>query len=118
MLGRHLTMAGLCAATLILFLLSTPVMRAKVTKHNSPQNTCKQGFVWREAFPGDYVCVVPKTRSDAASDNRLTNSRRIPNCKQGFVWREASPSDLVCVYPIVREQTAEDNRRAPDRRQL
>ena len=22
-------------------------------------DTCKQGYVWRDAIPGDHVCVVP-----------------------------------------------------------
>jgi len=39
-------------------------------------STCKQGYVWREAFPGDLVCVPPQTRAQAAEDNRLANSRR------------------------------------------
>ena len=76
MLGKHLTIAGLCAAMLILFLLSTPAMRAKATKHNLPQDTCKQGFVWREASPSDLVCVYPTVREQAAEDNRLAPYRR------------------------------------------
>ena len=32
-------------------------------------NTCKQGFVWREAFNGDVVCVTPQSRSRAWADN-------------------------------------------------
>lgn len=36
---------------------------------------CKPGFVWREAFPGDFVCVEPHVRSRVAEDNRLAHAR-------------------------------------------
>ena len=39
-------------------------------------DTCLQGYVWREAVPGDYVCVTPETRAQAAQDNSLAASRR------------------------------------------
>jgi hypothetical protein len=32
-------------------------------------DTCKLGFVWREAFTGDHVCVPPSERSRAKMDN-------------------------------------------------
>jgi hypothetical protein len=79
--------------------------------------TCKSGFVWREAFPNDFVCVTPQIRSQTAADNAQASTRRSPNggaygpntCKSGFVWREARPSDLVCVLPQAREQARSDN---------
>ena len=68
---------------------------------------CLPGYVWREAFEGDHVCVTPATRSQAAADNAAAAARREPNggaygpdsCKPGFVWRVARPEDLVCVTP-------------------
>ncbi len=86
---------------------------------------CKQGYVWREAFAGDHVCVTPQTRAQAGQDNGLAASRRAPGggafgadtCLQGFVWREASPSDHVCVPPATRAQAAADNAQAASRRQ-
>ncbi len=42
-------------------------------------NTCLNGFVWREAFPGDAVCVKPQVRSDAKADNAAAVSRRDPS---------------------------------------
>jgi hypothetical protein len=85
---------------------------------------CIQGYVWREAIPGDHVCVTPEVRDQAAEDNRLADSRRSPTggdygpdtCLQGYVWREAVPSDHVCVTPETRDQAAEDNRLADSRR--
>ena len=87
-------------------------------------DTCRQGYVWREAFPGDHVCVPPKSRAQAADDNSHARSRVQPGggpygpdtCRQGYVWREARPSDHVCVVPTTREQTARENRLAPSRR--
>ncbi|MFF3556938.1 hypothetical protein ACFYXL_26420 [Streptomyces tsukubensis] len=83
--------------------------------------TCANGFVWREAFAGDQVCVPPAIRSQSWSENALGPSRREPNggpygpdtCKQGFVWREARPSDRVCVPPPSRDQARSDNANAP-----
>ena len=31
--------------------------------------TCISGFVWREAFPGDAVCVIPSRRAAVAREN-------------------------------------------------
>jgi hypothetical protein len=88
------------------------------------QDTCRQGFVWREAFPGDHVCVSPGTRSQASQDNSQAGARRQPGggpygpntCVQGYVWREARPNDLVCVTPETRAQAASDNAQASARR--
>ena len=86
-------------------------------------NTCLQGFVWRDAFPGDTVCVKTLTRAMAKVDNAAAPSRRDAStgygafgCKQGFVWREAREDDLVCVTPAVRDQTYADNAAADERR--
>jgi beta-lactam-binding protein with PASTA domain len=88
-------------------------------------NTCIRGYIWREAFPGDRVCVNPQTRVGAVDDNRSAGGRieRDPSkrhsgpdtCVQGLVWREARPGDHVCVVPEVRERTAEDNKTAASR---
>ena len=32
-------------------------------------DTCRSGFVWREAYPGDHVCVRPWVREQARRDN-------------------------------------------------
>jgi hypothetical protein len=31
--------------------------------------TCKSGYVWRQAYMGDYVCVTPATQKQVAADN-------------------------------------------------
>jgi hypothetical protein len=86
-------------------------------------DTCKQGYVWREAIPSDHVCVPPATRSQTAFDNSQAASRRNPTgpfgsdtCIQGYVWREAFPNDHVCVPPATRSQAAFDNSQAANRR--
>lgn len=79
-------------------------------------DTCAAGYVWRDAFPGDHVCVSPLSRSEAAEDNAAAPYRVDPygaygpnTCVNGFVWRAARPGDLVCVVPAVRSQTAAEN---------
>ncbi len=89
-------------------------------------DTCKQGFVWREARTSDHVCVTPTTRTATAEENRLASSRRQPGggaygpntCRQGFVWREAYSGDVVCVTPASRSRAHADNAAAPTRRVL
>jgi hypothetical protein len=97
----------------------------KAASNNLPYGaeTCKQGFVWREATAQDKVCVTPETRERVKADNAQETNRREPNgaygpntCKQGYVWRETIPSDYVCVTPEERSAATEDNSRARDRR--
>jgi hypothetical protein len=91
---------------------------SNVTLPNLPYgpDTCKQGFVWREAIANDHVCVRPESRTQAREDNNRAASRVDPfgawgptSCKQGYVWREVVPSDHVCVTPRVRQQTRDEN---------
>ncbi|MGW2376153.1 MULTISPECIES: hypothetical protein [Kitasatospora] len=81
-------------------------------------DTCRQGFVWRDARPGDHVCVIPQHRTDAASDNSQAGARTLQNgfCVSSFVWREAWAGDHVCVIPQHRTDAASDNSQADDRR--
>ncbi|GGP72024.1 hypothetical protein GCM10010185_51760 [Saccharothrix coeruleofusca] len=86
-------------------------------------DTCRQGWVWREAVPGDHVCVTPQTRQQSWDDNAQAAARREPGggpfgpdtCRQGWVWREAVPGDHVCVTPQTRWQALDDNGRAAAR---
>jgi hypothetical protein len=85
-------------------------------------DTCKQGYVWREAIPSDHVCVTPGTRQKTAEENSRAVSLRDPKgvygsntCKQGYVWREAFDGDAVCVTPDRREQAWADNAAADSR---
>ena len=84
---------------------------------------CVTGFVWREAGPGDKVCVTPQLRAQAAAENRAAGATRQPGggpygpntCRQGFVWREAIAGDVVCASPASRQQAAADNAAAASR---
>jgi hypothetical protein len=38
-------------------------------------DTCRTGFVWREAYPGDHVCVRPWVREQARRDNARSGYR-------------------------------------------
>jgi hypothetical protein len=78
-----------------------------------------EGYVWREAFDGDHVCVSPDTRERAKADNanaaELRWKKDNDECVQGAVWRLANPEDHVCVSQDTREQTAQDNELAYSR---
>lgn len=79
--------------------------------------TCQQGYVWRDAYNGDTVCVTPGDRDTAHAENAQAAARRSPNggpygpdtCKQGFVWRETRPADHVCVPPDRRDRARAQN---------
>jgi hypothetical protein len=108
-----------CIASVLVIVASSTI-----TAFGASPNTCRQGYVWREAYPGDYVCVSPEVRAQAAGDNSQSNARRAPGggpsgpdtCLSGFVWREARPEDHVCVTPQVHAQAASDNSQAAARR--
>lgn len=83
-------------------------------------DTCRTGYVWREAQPFDHVCVRPSSRTTAARENAVALSRIDPGgaygpftCITGFVWREAFPGDAVCVTPSRRSIVAQENAEAP-----
>jgi hypothetical protein len=85
-----------------------------------PNAPCLQGYVWRKAYSGDYVCVTPANRAQAADDNAAALSRVQPGggaygtytCKQGYVWRQVVSDDYTCVTPAVRSQAWYDNSQA------
>ena len=82
-------------------------------------NSCRQGYVWRNAFDGDVVCVPPARQTQVRIENGNAGSTRAGGsantCKSGFVWRAARPSDLVCVTPQSRAQVKLENDTAWDR---
>jgi hypothetical protein len=109
------------------------VTTAAYPLHSGP-DTCAPGFVWREAFPEDHVCVSPPRRDAVRTDNAQGPGRRagvcteemlrkqtcpfvIPDtCAQGYVWREARPEDRVCVAPPERDLVRQENATAHERR--
>ena len=104
-LAKHSTFAPLSAAVILAALGAmgsganpndhvcvTPAVRSQTAQENTQaaQNrepnggpygpdTCKQGFVWRDAFSGDHVCVIPSIRDEAATDNAAAASRMAAN---------------------------------------
>ena len=107
-------------STLVHISAAVVVAACAWTNARAADDTCRSGFVWREAFPGDHVCVAPPTRDQAAGDNSRADARRQPGggaygpdtCRSGYVWREAGANDRVCVTPQTRERAAFDNSQA------
>ncbi|UWZ86637.1 hypothetical protein [Occallatibacter riparius] len=95
----------------------TPSNNGTTENCTSVADTCKQGYVWREAGPSDHVCVTPAVREQSQNENALGASRRSPGggaygadtCLQGYVWREAFPGDHVCVEPDAKVRAARQN---------
>ena len=95
---------------------------------------CKLQYVWRNAFQGDYVCVTPGERDQAAADNVAAAShyssnytKSVPGTKsvpygvclgEGYGWRQAYMGDYVCVYLGQQTQVATDNSSLPSRTQI
>lgn len=92
----------------------------------APPAPCLMGYVWRQAVAGDYVCVTPATRAQAAADNAAAASRVNPQggpwgpntCYYGWVWRGVTSTDYVCVTPDTRAQVQADNAQAANRELL
>lgn len=87
-------------------------------------DTCVQGLVWREARPGDTVCVTPAVRARTATENAHPGSNKDPlagsgpdSCSQGYVWREAFDGDTICVTPAERSETLAANAAAESNKQ-
>jgi TIR domain len=97
--------------------------RRAVQVRDRENGLCLTGFVWRDARPGDKMCVTPETRQRTAEENRSAALRREPGggaygantCRQGYVWREAFVGDAICVPPDSRQAAAADNRLAAQR---
>jgi hypothetical protein len=75
-------------------------------------NTCKAGYVWREADGSDWVCVPPAHRSQVQRDNARALRGR---CSGGMVQRRAFPGDDVCVAAAAHTQAIKDNQEAANR---
>jgi hypothetical protein len=110
-------------STLVHFAAAVAVTGFAWTGARAADDTCRSGYVWREAFPGDRVCVTPPTRDQAAQDNAQAGARRQAGgaygpdtCRSGYVWREAGANDRVCVTPPTRDEAAKDNAQAAARR--
>lgn len=88
-------------------------------------DTCLDGYVWRDAIPGDHVCVTPDRRQLAHNENAEAGLHVDPagaygpnSCVAGYVWREAYVGDVVCVIPARRSQVKQENIDGPSHRVL
>jgi hypothetical protein len=88
-------------------------------------NTCLEGYVWREAFAGDDVCVTPDRRQQTWDENAQAASLVDPQggCIAGHVRRDAGLNnpyifgavDDSCVTPDIRDAVRAENEHAVDR---
>jgi len=67
---------------------------------------CSPGYVWRDAFKDDLVCVTPQRRAEVQAENAEAEKHIDPNwavyafthaddCRHGYYWRLAGPNDRV-----------------------
>lgn len=113
------TTRGWLVNTLALLGLAGSPLASRSANCPSGEDQCSAGFVWREAFPGDHVCVTGAVRVQAQHDNDLAEGNHLPSsevCRAGLVWRDAEPDDHVCVNGTIRSQAAADNAAAASRR--
>jgi hypothetical protein len=93
------------------------VSRKELQRAAHARGACVKPFIWRQAQPGDKVCVTQETQNRILAENRAAGENRSPNggeygpdtCRTGFVWRNAFDGDVVCVTPESRDMTANDN---------
>ena len=98
--------------TSILRLALAICILAVATPSLAQTNSCRTGFVWREANAGDHVCVTPQIRAQISASNAAAPGHTQPGsdvCLAGYVWREADAGDRVCVTPQFRAQVRQDN---------
>jgi hypothetical protein len=78
---------------------------------------CKPGYVWRDKFDGDALCVTPAERDAAHAENpnrQPGGGAYGPNtCKPGYVWRNKFDGDALCVTPAERDAAHAKNDAAP-----
>jgi len=55
--------------------LGTAALTPTVASAQYGPDTCRTGYVWRDAYPGDHVCVRPWVRDQARRDNQRTQDR-------------------------------------------
>ncbi|MER5487509.1 hypothetical protein ABT024_30460, partial [Streptomyces sp. NPDC002812] len=65
-------------------------------------NQCAPGYVYRDAWEGDGLCVTPKHR-DAAHSHNPNRQPGTNQCKSGYVYRDAWEGDGQCVTPKQRD---------------
>lgn len=113
----------MAAPTVALAALTVGLSIAPVSAQPNGPDTCIQGYVWREARPGDTVCVTPDVRATVAKQNSTPGANKDPNagsgpqsCSQGYVWREAFDGDTICVTPAFRQQMFDANAAASSRK--
>jgi hypothetical protein len=98
---------GLAAPASAATSAGTDVRAAAFSTTTAAAKPCQPGFVWRDSFEGDAVCVTPQER-DAVHN---ANPNRQPGggasgpatCKSGFVWRDSFEGDALCVTPQERD---------------
>jgi Peptidase family C25 len=83
------------------------------------QDTCSPGLVWREALPGDHVCVTPEQRAEARakrtakpleqpiSSSLLTISNPLPTGPGNWTFLIIAPEEfLPALQPLVQHKNS------------
>jgi hypothetical protein len=118
------TSLGLAVVALAGIALTVPATSASAASGDPGPETCRQGYVWREARASDLVCVSPGTRDQVRADNAARQSRWTDGafgphtCVVPYVWREAFNGDDVCVTGTRRAEARADNNAGPGRKVL
>lgn len=76
------------------------------------QDACAYGYIWRNLFEGDTVCITSARYNEYRQENSDDSIYKAPGstfCLQGYVWRDAYNGDTICVTPALRDQAAADN---------
>src|SRR4029078_2843965 len=103
--------AGFAAAVLVI---------AAHAQDSSIKWVCSPGYVWRDAFDGDLICVSPQRYAQVQDENRYASQHIDPNwtapslaspedCLEGYTWRLAGPDDAACVTFEASDQATYEN---------
>ena len=75
---RRVVMSGLAVGLVLAGGVVAPDHAAQAAPSGAG-DPCKAGYVWREAVPGDHVCVTPAQRDQAGLDNAQAPNRLAPS---------------------------------------
>jgi hypothetical protein len=96
--------------------LGRPIFNRPIPKEI--EQICKSGYVKRNAYNGDQVCVTPAIQAQTQQENQIAPTLTKPDgtCTIPiFVWRLAAPIDKTCASQAAHAQAIDDNNHAAER---
>ncbi|NOT18517.1 MAG: hypothetical protein HOP20_10715 [Sulfuriferula sp.] len=95
-----------------------PIDRLLPPHRTALEQICKSGYVKRNAYGGDQVCVTPAIQAQTQQENQAARmlTKADGTCTSPiFVWRLAAEIDKTCASQSAHLQAIDDNNHAAER---